>query len=124
MARCGSWPLATLLMQPESLGPSVILVDEPELGLHPYAISLFAALVKQAAVKSRVILATQSPILLDHFEPEDVLVTDLVAGQTTFRRLNSDDLEVWLEDLQPGAVVGEERAWWPPRQRVDGAAAP
>ena len=96
--------LATLLLQPESLRPSVILVDEPELGLHPYAISLFAALVKQAAVKSRVILATQSPILLDHFEPEDVLVTDLVAGQTTFRRLNSDDLEVWLEDYSLGQL--------------------
>ena len=96
--------LATLLMQPESLRPSVILVDEPELGLHPYAISLLAALVKQAAVKSRVILATQSPILLDHFEPEDVLVTDLVAGQTTFRRLNSDDLEVWLEDYSLGQL--------------------
>ena len=96
--------LATLLLQPESLRPSVILVDEPELGLHPYAISLLAALVKQAAVKSRVILATQSPILLDHFEPEDVLVTDLVAGQTTFRRLNSDDLEVWLEDYSLGQL--------------------
>ena len=70
--------LATLLVQPESLRPSVILVDEPELGLHPYAIALLASLVKQAAVKSRVILATQSPILLDHFGPEDVLVTDLV----------------------------------------------
>ena len=96
--------LATLLLQPEALRPSVILVDEPELGLHPYAISLLASLVKQVAVKSRVILATQSPILLDYFEPEDVLVTDLVAGQTTFRRLNSDDLKVWLEDYSLGQL--------------------
>ncbi len=96
--------LATLLLQPEALRPSVILVDEPELGLHPYAIALLAALVKQASVKSRVILATQSPILLDYFEPEDVLVTDLVEGQTTFRRLNSAELEVWLEDYSLGQL--------------------
>ena len=96
--------LATLLLQPEALRPSVILVDEPELGLHPYAIALLAALVKQAAVKSRIILATQSPILLDHFDPEDVLVTDLEAGQTTFRRLDSADLEAWLEDYSLGQL--------------------
>ena len=96
--------LATLLRQPDSLRPSVILIDEPELGLHPYAIALLAALVKQAAVKSRVILATESPILLDHFDPEDVLVTDLEEDQTTFRRLNSADLEVWLEDYSLGQL--------------------
>ena len=96
--------LATLLRQPDSLRPSVILVDEPELGLHPYAIALLAALVKQAAVKSRVILTTQSPILLDYFDPEDVLVTDLVDGKTTFRRLDSDDLHAWLEDYSLGQL--------------------
>ena len=96
--------LATLLLQPEALRPSVILVDEPELGLHPYAISLLASLVKQAAVKSRVILATQSPILLDHFDPEDVLVTDLLEGQTTFRRLDSAELEAWLEEYSLGQL--------------------
>ena len=96
--------LATLLLQPDSLRPSVILVDEPELGLHPYALALLASLVKQASLKSRVILATQSPILLDHFEPEDVLVTELEAGQTTFRRLDSDGLNVWLEDYSLGQL--------------------
>ena len=96
--------LATLLLQPEALRPSVILVDEPELGLHPYALELLASLVKQAAIKSRVILATQSPILLDHFDPEDVLVTDLVEGKTTFKRLDADDLKVWLEDYSLGQL--------------------
>ena len=96
--------LATLLLQPEALRPSVILIDEPELGLHPYAISLLASLVKQASLKSRVILATQSPILLDHFEPEDVLVTDLVEGQTTFTRLDANDLEAWLEEYSLGQL--------------------
>ena len=96
--------LATLLLQPEVLRPSVILVDEPELGLHPYALALLASLVKQASLKSRVLLATQSPILLDHFEPEDVLVTDLVEGQTTFTRLDANALEAWLEDYSLGQL--------------------
>ena len=68
--------LATLFLQPEQYRPSVILVDEPELGLHPYAITLLASLVKQAAVTTQVIVSTQSSLLLDHFQPEDVLVTD------------------------------------------------
>ena len=68
--------LATLFLQPETYRPSVILVDEPELGLHPFAITLLAALVKQAAIKTQVILSTQSSLLLDHFQPEDVLVAD------------------------------------------------
>ena len=96
--------LATLLLQPEALRPSVILIDEPELGLHPYAIALLAALVKQASVRSRVILATESPILLDHFDPEDVLVADLVEGKTKLTQLNSNTLEVWLEDYSLGQL--------------------
>ena len=70
--------LATLLLQPESLRPSVILLDEPELGLHPYAITLLAAMVKSASVDSQVILATQSSTLLDQFKPEDVIVANRV----------------------------------------------
>ncbi|MCX6020441.1 MAG: AAA family ATPase, partial [Chloroflexi bacterium] len=61
--------LATLFLQPEADRPSVILVDEPELGLHPYAVSLLAALIQKAAVTTQVIVSTQSPLLLDYFEP-------------------------------------------------------
>ena len=96
--------LATLLLQPESLRPSLILVDEPELGLHPYAITLLASLLKQASVSSQVIVATQSPILLDHFEPEDVLVADRVDGATELRRLDGDRLKSWLEDYSLGQL--------------------
>lgn len=96
--------LATLFLQPESHRPSVILVDEPELGLHPYAITMLASLVKQASVKTQVILSTQSPLLLDHFQPEDVLVADLVDGATQFRRLDSASLAAWLEEYSLGQL--------------------
>ena len=96
--------LATLLLQPESLRPSVILLDEPELGLHPYAITMLASLLKQAAAQTQIILATQSPFLLDHFEPEDVLVADRVNGQTQLRRLDTPSLKTWLQDYSLGQL--------------------
>jgi predicted ATPase len=96
--------LATLFLQPEKFLPSVILVDEPELGLHPSAITLLASLVKQASVKTQVILSTQSPQLLDHFEPEDVLVAERVKGGTQLTRLDSSRLAAWLEDYSLGQL--------------------
>ena len=96
--------LAALLQQPVEMRPSVILLDEPELGLHPYAITLLASMIKTASVDTQVILATQSPILLDYFEPEDVLVADRVDGATEFRRLSSDKLAIWLEDYSIGEL--------------------
>ena len=96
--------LATLLLQPERFRPSVIFVDEPELGLHPYAITLLASMIKQASVKTQVLVSTQSPLLLDHFEPEDVLVADRVDGGTQLTRLDSARLESWLEDYSLGQL--------------------
>jgi predicted ATPase len=97
--------LATLFLQPQLLRPSVILVDEPELGLHPYAITLLASLVKQASVVgTQIILSTQSPLLLDHFQPEDVLVADRVDGSTQLTRLESARLETWLERYSLGQL--------------------
>ena len=96
--------LATLLLQPASLRPSVILLDEPELGLHPYAITMLASLVKQASVETQVVFATQSTLLLDHFRPEDVLVADRVEGGTKLTRLDSTALEQWLQDYSLGQL--------------------
>jgi predicted ATPase len=96
--------LATLFLQPQRLRPSVILVDEPELGLHPYAITLLASLVKQASISTQIILSTQSPLLLDHFQPEDVLVADRVDGSTQLTRLESGRLETWLERYSLGQL--------------------
>ena len=96
--------LATLFLQPDIYCPSVILVDEPELGLHPYAITTLASLVKQASQKTQIILSTQSSLLLDHFQPEDVLVTDLVENATQFTRLDPSTLETWLENYSLGQL--------------------
>ena len=72
--------VCTLFLQPLIYRPSVIIVDEPELGLHPYAITMLANLVRAAATETQVILSSQSALLLDHFQPEDVLVADLEQG--------------------------------------------
>jgi predicted ATPase len=96
--------LATLFLQPEQFRPSVILVDEPELGLHPYAIEMLASLIRQASVNTQVIVATQSSLLLDHFAPEDVLVANRVDGGTQLVRLKSEDLAAWLEDYSLGQL--------------------
>jgi predicted ATPase len=95
---------ATLFLQPDEYRPSVILVDEPELGLHPYAITMLASLVKQASVKTQVIVSTQSALLLDHFQPEDVLVAERVNGGTQFTRLESERLGAWLQDYSLGQL--------------------
>jgi predicted ATPase len=96
--------LAILFLQPEHLRPSVILVDEPELGLHPFAITLLASLIKQTSIYTQVIISTQSSLLLDHFEVEDVLVANRKDGSTHFSRLDSKKLEKWLEDYSLGQL--------------------
>ncbi len=96
--------LATLFLQPVQFLPSMILVDEPELGLHPHAITILSSLIKQASQTSQVILSTQSTLLLDHFEPEDVLVADRIEGSTHFTRLDSQKLAAWLEDYSLGQL--------------------
>ncbi|MDA0769030.1 MAG: AAA family ATPase [Chloroflexi bacterium] len=96
--------LTTLFLQPKRYRPSVILVDEPELGLHPYAIGLLASLIQQVSIETQVIVSTQSPILLNYFEPEDVLVADCVDGRTEFRRLESEGLVSWLEEYSLGEL--------------------
>jgi predicted ATPase len=96
--------LATLFLQPVELRPAVILVDEPELGMHPYAIELLASLMRQASKETQVIAATQSSLLLDYFEPEDVLVADRVNGATELKRLQREPLAEWLKEYSLGQL--------------------
>ena len=94
--------LVTALLQPEM--PSLIIIDEPELGLHPYAINVLAELMKSAAKKTQVIVSTQSPALVDDFEPEDVVVVNRKDGASTFERLDKKNLKNWLKKYSLGEL--------------------
>jgi predicted ATPase len=94
--------LATLLLQPNL--PSLILIDEPELGLHPYAIQVLAGLVRSASEKTQVILSTQSVSLVNQFAPEDLVVVDRNKGESVFRRLSPEDMKDWLEGYSLGEL--------------------
>jgi predicted ATPase len=100
--------LATALLQP--LTPSTMLFDEPELGLHPYALTLLANLFQQAAqsfgdyISRQVIVSTQSAPLLNEFGPEGVIIVERSQGQSTFRRLKRDDLSEWLNEYALGEL--------------------
>jgi predicted ATPase len=91
--------LATLLLQPAELLPSLLVIDEPELGLHPSAISELAAMVRYASHDTQIILATQSSRLVDEFEPEQIIVAELdkVKNRSVFKKLDADELQEWLE---------------------------
>ena len=92
--------LATLLLQPPELLPGIVIIDEPELGLHPEAIGALAGMVRTASQNCQVILATQSPRLLDEFSTDDIIVAerDRRNQYSTLKRLSSEELEDWLED--------------------------
>ena len=95
--------LATLFLQP--VLPNVIVLDEPELGLHPFAIVVLAALVRSAATRTQVILATQSARLVDEFQPSQIAVLEADSRLgTRCQRLSGDELSGWLEDYSLGEL--------------------
>ena len=97
--------LATLFLQPQEQLPNVIVLDEPELGLHPYAISVLAAMVKAAARRVQVVLATQSTRLVDEFEPHQIVVLETEAGAgTKCHRLKPSELADWLDEYSLGEL--------------------
>ena len=94
--------LTTLLLQPEL--PSTIILDEPELGLHPFAISKLAGMIKKASVQSQIIVATQSVNLVNEFSADDIIVVNREDNQTVFKRQSSEALSTWLEDYSIGEL--------------------
>ncbi len=94
--------LTAALLQPSP--PPTIVVDEPELGLHPEALAILAGLFRSASTRMQIIVASQSPVLLSEFEPEQVITVDQVDGASRFQRLNSNDLKVWLDDFSLGEL--------------------
>lgn len=107
--------LATLLLQPPpdeppGLVPHTVILDEPELGLHPFAITVLAEMLQKAAVDRQIVVATQSTTLLDHFSPEEVIVAERKSvpevglAETVFKRLDAQQLASWLEEYDLGQL--------------------
>jgi predicted ATPase len=90
--------LVTLLQMPEWNLPNVLILDEPELGLHPYAIEVLAGLIRAASKSAQVILATQSVSLIDRFAPQEIVVVDRPGRESRFRRLDGNELTEWLDE--------------------------
>lgn len=94
--------LTTLLMQPNL--PETIIIDEPELGLHPFAIQKVAAMLKSASTQSQIIVSTQSINLVDQFSADDIVVVERENNQTVFNRQSEEALAVWREDYSVGEL--------------------
>ncbi len=98
--------LVTLLLQPHGIFqpdlPSTILLDEPELGLHPYAVVVLADLLRSAAERTQIIVSTQSVTLVNQLSPEDVIVVDRIGGESIFRHLSEAEISSWLDDYALG----------------------
>ncbi|SPY35058.1 cobalt transporter ATP-binding subunit [Porphyromonas cangingivalis] len=92
--------LATLLLQPKDTIPNVIIIDEPELGLHPFAITQLAEMVKEASKHSQIIIATQAPRLVDEFEANQIIVVerDEKLNSTVANKLDQEDLSEWVKN--------------------------
>jgi len=96
--------LTTLLLQPPQLQPDVIIIDEPELGLHPYAVTILATLLQQASEEKQLIVSTQSADLVSELDPEDIVVVSRREGASVFERLAPETLRDWLEDYSLGEL--------------------
>jgi len=94
--------LTTLLLQPKM--PSTILLDEPELGLHPYAITVLAELLSSASTKTQVIVSTQSVTLVNQFTAEDIIIVDRKKEESIFERPSLKEIESWLDDYGLGEL--------------------
>lgn len=94
--------LATAFLQPNP--PSLMLVDEPELGQHPQALAFLAGMIQALPPTTKIVLATQSPALLDFFEPEDVVVVRRPEGVSVFERLQGEEYANWLSDYTLGEL--------------------
>lgn len=106
--------LAVLLLQPKL--PDTILLDEPEIGLHPYAINKLAGLLKSSSHRTQIIVSTQSVALVNQFIPEDIIIVDREKGKTIFRRLSKEAILSWVDeyglgDLWERNIIGGMPEW-------------
>ena len=108
--------LVALLQQPSEDLPELLILDEPELGLHPHAITTIAGLIQSTSFNKQVILATQSVTLLNEFGPGDVVVVERQGRESTFRRLEPKSLQEWLAQYSMGElweknILGGRPTW-------------
>lgn len=96
--------MATLFLQPESLRPKSIVLDEPELGLHPAALEVLAEIVKATSKKNQVVCSTQSVTFANQFDAKDFVVVDQLNGASTFKRVEEEQLKEWLEEFNIGDI--------------------
>jgi predicted ATPase len=96
--------LVALLLQPAPDLPGVLILDEPELGLHPHAIATIASLIKAAAESTQILLATQSVTLLNEFEADHVVVAERKGRESIFTRKSEQELATWLKDYSLGEL--------------------
>ncbi|MEN8221408.1 MAG: AAA family ATPase [Pseudomonadota bacterium] len=94
--------LTTLLLQPRL--PTIILLDEPELGLHPAALNILASMFRKVSMKTQIICLTQSVTLADNFDIEDIIVVDRKSNRSEFKRLNEEEYKDWLEEYSLGEI--------------------
>jgi predicted ATPase len=94
--------LCTLLIQPNL--PQTILIDEPELGLHPYAITLLAGLMRSISLTAQLIVSTQSVELVNQFSPEDIIVVEHRNNESLFKRYTEAELADWLTEYSLGDI--------------------
>lgn len=94
--------LVTALLQPQS--PSTIVIDEPELGLHPVALNLLGALLRSASKRMQVIVSTQSVSLVNQFSVEDLIIVEREGGASVFKRHREIDCQQWLDDYSVGEL--------------------
>lgn len=99
-----TFALVTLLNMPAERLPDIILLDEPELGLHPAAVTLLGSMMRSLSERKQVIVATQSPTLVNAFDLEQVIVLELNEGRTEVRRYDPDEYRYWLDDYATGEL--------------------
>lgn len=92
--------LAALLLQPDP--PDVIILDEPELGLHPFALKILAGLMRSISARSQIIVSTQSVTFANQFDPDDIVVVDRQEEASRLRRLQPRELDAWLNEFDYG----------------------
>ncbi len=108
--------LATLFLQPASRRPDTIILDEPELGLHPAALDTLGDIIRVTAKETQIICSTQSAAFANLFEPKDFIVVDAENGVSIFKRLEKEPLEHWLKEYGMGDIwaknlIGGRPSW-------------